>query len=110
MMLNLLSERTNRFSQRVDIERQVLSILNNELGAVSPISGLTKSSFEKWKVKIADKLSNEQNSNLESTVNEIIYRVQIDCDASKDVFHEPPMDIKEKSIDTLLSRLKTIFK
>lgn len=103
-MLNQLTERTNKFSQRVSIEREVLSIINGRYGHIYPLAGLSKKAYERWKMNALIKA--EDILIYDTLITEIINRIQIDCDASKDVFEEPPLVLMDRPTDILLKKLK----
>lgn len=108
-MSDNLKKRTNRFSQRVDIERQVISMINRSYGEITPLTGLTKKSYDSWAYKICGHVSEIKIQKINKVVSEIIYRVQLNCDASKDVFSEYPISNVDKPVDELIHQLANVI-
>lgn len=71
-----------RFASRVETERKVLRLVNCEYKMPS-LNGLTNSAIESW--RLANPSANDE---IAEVLRSIAKKVQIEADASRDVFDE----------------------
>ncbi|MEI6090620.1 MAG: hypothetical protein WCR42_09230 [bacterium] len=79
--------RHNRFKSRIEIERNVLSIVNKTYSNINPLEGLTHASIAKWATQM-------DNSKLYILLFEISNMSSLHNDCSRDIFSEEEMDLK----------------
>lgn len=101
-------KRHNRFVERITVERRVLDLLNGKFGHIYPLGGVTSKALKTWNLYLEGHIHPTMKENILNIVNEIIKRVQIDSDASKDVFSEEYSIANWPSIEKLINHLKIL--
>ncbi len=76
----------NPFKRRVNIERKVLTIVNDSLTECQPLVGLTDEAVAAWAVDLNRKYGSRQVDYIVETIMEISKRFRLNTDRSRDVF------------------------
>ena len=77
-----------QFSDRVAIEREVLSLVNSHYKKAS-LHGLTEPAISRWSQSL-----DENPKDIVSLVQTISKRARLDVDASRDIFIEGELELK----------------
>jgi hypothetical protein len=101
--------RRRRFRQRIEVERDVLSIVNNSLHWGRPLMGITDAAVNQWRsdLDLTSTLAEEANA-IARTVLEIARRLSLNADDSRDVFEEGQL-LPSSSVGELRAHLETII-
>ena len=99
--------RRDRFRQRIEFERDILTLINNKLIGVPPLVGLTEVAIERWREDLsAEHELNELNIFLDQLIH--ISRVlTLASDCSQDIFEEAEV-LPERSLESVLSDLDRV--
>lgn len=88
-----------RFSQRVDIERRVLTLVNNVFTGL-PLVGLSVHALSRWKDGC-----NQLPEDVYDLVEKISIRAALDVNASRDVFSEGELKL-DSPVDIYMDQLE----
>jgi hypothetical protein len=95
--------RSWRFQERINVERRVLSCINDTFVDTAPLSGLTDAAITNWRSDVLQKYG-KQAEPIAAMVREISLRSHLDADSSHDVFHGEEL-VPSASTENLLSQL-----
>lgn len=94
------------FKERVDIERQVLSLVNGSQISQAELAGLSIPAINKWAESTLLQAPALQNlSYVKHLLVEITQRLRLNSDKSRDVFEDDEL-IPRNTIETCLIQLK----
>jgi hypothetical protein len=101
--MNRMLRRT-RFENRVDLERDFLTRVNDKFGSTAPLAGMTRAAIESWAARAKPFSSDRRIKRIAKILLEASVRAELVADNSRDVF-EPERRPNPDS----LSQLRTLL-
>lgn len=95
------------FRQRLELERQVLTEVNNSVLGILPLSGLTEVSIANWHEGLL-RIGFSRIEELSQCILEISRRASVDTDCSRDIFSGEDFVPSSSVEDLLLSMRKKL--
>lgn len=102
------NERSNRFKQRVLIEREVLLTVNSTLLRASSLNGLTTSAIDKWTRDAINCYGENKVTPLINIIKEISRFLKLQSDYSREIFEEA-LKINKVAVEELLYRFNNVL-
>jgi|GEM_PF-4535087 len=100
--------RRMKFRERLEVERQVLIEVNQVVGSLAPLAGITDAAVMEWRRIAVDRLPEATVQQVSSIVSEIASALSVSADHSQDVFEEDDDDLAP--IDSLLFDLRAVLR
>ncbi|MBU9341714.1 hypothetical protein FOC27_10330 [Burkholderia multivorans] len=99
-----------RFRDRVEVEREVLSLVNRSAFAPTELCGLTVNAIETWAREAGNTGSSPQVvAELAGTLRELAERCRLNADQSRDVFDREDL-VSRGTIDACIAKLERQLK
>lgn len=99
--------RSQRFEQRINIERTALAIVNtSEIGREEQLAGLTAAAIESWSSRTKDRYDQRQVARLREILVTLATETGLLSDNSRAVFSSSA-EHNNRTIDSLLRALST---
>lgn len=80
------STRRTRFENRVELEREFLTLINRIFGQTAPLAGMTGDAIDAWETSARESLGRDTMKPIRDILIEISVRAELIADHSRDVF------------------------
>ena len=105
--------RRDRFRQRIELERDVLTLVNGKLAGFPPLTGLTEATIARWGEELVARQSSVGTEDLLSLLLNISRLLSLASDCSQDVFEEAvilPAEALESALSDLSSSINSLIR
>ena|SRR5689334_25229194 len=80
------STRRTRFENRVELEREFLTLINQKFGNAAPLAGMTGDAIDAWRVRAREVHGSDAVDAIHDLLIEISVRAELIADHSREVF------------------------
>jgi len=78
--------RRTRFENRVELEREFLTLINQKFGSSAPLAGMTGDAIDAWEARAQEAIGGDAARSIHDLLIEISIRAELFADHSREVF------------------------